>query len=397
MTQKELAKELQVKPQQIQRYEATRYASASLTRLLQVADALGIEMHEDVTVPSTEAVKVVWRRLSDVGIDREFVLSRLLPPGDAPIANKLSSGALLNMVKWLERVFGLGTSSLFGPGPVRLPGLALASARFKTSKVVDRRRLASYSVYAHCIAALVAETVPHLPVVIPHRLNPDEIHISVLGGRGYPTFDAALRFVWSLGIPVIPLSDSGTFHGACWRIGSRPVVVLKQRSQHESRWLFDLLHELYHTIEHLKTDDSMWLETDEIGRRESNETEELEANDFADEVVFDGVAEELAELAVGMANGKVQLLKAAVTTVAEAESVDVGALANYVAHRVSHGNVNWWGVANNLQRATEERTPFAIARDFLLANMDIGRLGTEDQGLVVRALQETREVKDGSR
>jgi ribosome-binding protein aMBF1 (putative translation factor) len=40
LTQKELAERLGVKEQQIQRYEATRYASASLTRILEVAWAL---------------------------------------------------------------------------------------------------------------------------------------------------------------------------------------------------------------------------------------------------------------------------------------------------------------------------------------------------------------------
>jgi len=40
LTQKELAERLGVKEQQIQRYEATRYASASLTRILEVARAL---------------------------------------------------------------------------------------------------------------------------------------------------------------------------------------------------------------------------------------------------------------------------------------------------------------------------------------------------------------------
>jgi ribosome-binding protein aMBF1 (putative translation factor) len=40
LTQKELAELLGVKEQQIQRYEATRYASASLGRVLEVARAL---------------------------------------------------------------------------------------------------------------------------------------------------------------------------------------------------------------------------------------------------------------------------------------------------------------------------------------------------------------------
>jgi ribosome-binding protein aMBF1 (putative translation factor) len=51
MTQKELADKLGLKEQQIQRYEATEYASASLTRVLKVLRACQVELtlaHEEV-------------------------------------------------------------------------------------------------------------------------------------------------------------------------------------------------------------------------------------------------------------------------------------------------------------------------------------------------------------
>jgi ribosome-binding protein aMBF1 (putative translation factor) len=43
LTQKELARRLGLREQQVQRYEATRYAGASLARLQAVADALGVQ------------------------------------------------------------------------------------------------------------------------------------------------------------------------------------------------------------------------------------------------------------------------------------------------------------------------------------------------------------------
>jgi hypothetical protein len=45
-----LAERLGLKEQQIQRYEATNYASASLSRVQQVARALGLRMHTDAVV-----------------------------------------------------------------------------------------------------------------------------------------------------------------------------------------------------------------------------------------------------------------------------------------------------------------------------------------------------------
>jgi len=49
VTQKDLGERLGVAAQQIQRWEATRYAGASLDRLQDTADALGIQIHETVT------------------------------------------------------------------------------------------------------------------------------------------------------------------------------------------------------------------------------------------------------------------------------------------------------------------------------------------------------------
>ncbi|HEV8634429.1 MAG TPA: helix-turn-helix transcriptional regulator [Chloroflexota bacterium] len=55
LSQKELARRLGMKEQQVQRYEATRYAGATLARVQAVADALGVEIHERVVLPAPGA------------------------------------------------------------------------------------------------------------------------------------------------------------------------------------------------------------------------------------------------------------------------------------------------------------------------------------------------------
>ena len=47
-SQKDLAEKLNLKPQQIQKYEATEYSSASLNRILSVMDALELELDGEV-------------------------------------------------------------------------------------------------------------------------------------------------------------------------------------------------------------------------------------------------------------------------------------------------------------------------------------------------------------
>jgi ribosome-binding protein aMBF1 (putative translation factor) len=51
LSQRELADRLGLKEQQIQRYEATDYRSASLSRLQKVVKALGIEVREEILLP----------------------------------------------------------------------------------------------------------------------------------------------------------------------------------------------------------------------------------------------------------------------------------------------------------------------------------------------------------
>ena len=54
LTQKDLADRLGLQEQQIQRYEATDYTAASVRRLKQVIEALGIRVHADVLLGTAE-------------------------------------------------------------------------------------------------------------------------------------------------------------------------------------------------------------------------------------------------------------------------------------------------------------------------------------------------------
>ena len=54
-SQRRLADELGMAEQQIQRYESTGYTSASLARLCDIVAALGVDVREVVSLPSTDA------------------------------------------------------------------------------------------------------------------------------------------------------------------------------------------------------------------------------------------------------------------------------------------------------------------------------------------------------
>lgn len=122
-------------------------------------------------------------------------------------------------------------------------------------------------------------------------------------------------------------------------------------------------------------------------RQESDE--EQEANIFAGDVMLDGRAEELAQMCVMAAGGKVPRLKSVVPMVAESENVEVGALANYLAFRLSLQKVNWWGAATNLQR--DGANPCEVARRWLLPRLSLDHLNDTDRYILTQALTDTEE------
>ncbi len=195
---------------------------------------------------------------------------------------------------------------------------------------------------------------------------------------------SSLHHAWDLGIPVLPLRDRGTFHGACWRYEGRNVVVLKQTSKYEARWLFDLLHELFHAAQRPTADRMEVIEADETSAERRNSDEEIAASQFAGDVTLDGRAEELAQACVGAANNAVERLKKIVPEVAAREGVDVGALANYLAFRLSWQGINWWGAAANLQ--TDNPDPWTTARDVFVERFPFALEVDLDRQLLDRAL-----------
>jgi HTH-type transcriptional regulator/antitoxin HigA len=89
LSQSDLAERLDMKPQQIQRYEATNYQSASLARLIEVAGILGVkasESFESLLETSSGAI-FSWADADDVTWSR-FPLKEMLKRGWFSLAPK---------------------------------------------------------------------------------------------------------------------------------------------------------------------------------------------------------------------------------------------------------------------------------------------------------------------
>jgi len=392
LTQQDLAERVGLKPQQIQRYEAERYAGASLTRLIEIVKALGVRISNDIFVPfSPSGFDGLVKKLSQVGVDRDFLTARLMDPRDTAIVqDELTYGpeeeaaSIGRTTDVLSRIYGWDRASLFSAPPLAPPAMAAAEARFKMPARREHSETSAYAAYAHYLALVVLSAVREAPAkVIPE--DPVVMRRSIIDAYGSVSLDSCLRFAWDLGVPILPLNDGGTFHGACWRVASRNVVVLKQRSPHQARWLFDLLHELYHASQFPDRERFEVIELDETSAERRESDEEIMASQYAGEVALDGRADEIAQLCVSAAGGSVQRLKGVVPRIADQESVDLGALANYLAFRLSWQGINWWGAAANLQRTDQD--PWMIARDIFFERFPFEQTDQIDRGLLERALE----------
>ena len=391
LSQRALAERLGLKEQQIQRYEAERYASASYQRLREVADALGVRIKNDILLPvAPSSFAGLVSKLRQVGLERDFLMSSLLTSADAARASGEVSGTnddcalTAKTGAVLERVFGWTRENIFGAQALVAPRFAAAEARFKMPANRAKAATSLYAAYANYLAVVALKGARSLPnAEIP--TNAATMRRCIRERHDRIDLKSALHTVWDLGIVVLPLRDRGVFHGACWRYQGRNVIVLKQTSAHEARWLFDLLHEFFHAGQRPEVDTLEVIELDETSVERRNSEEEIAASQFAGEVVLDGKAETLAQACVQAAHGSVERLKGVVPAIAAKHSVSVGALANYLAYRLSWQGVNWWGAAANLQ--ADDGGPWAIARDVFVERFPYEIDDELDRELLNRALQ----------
>jgi transcriptional regulator with XRE-family HTH domain len=379
LSQRSLAERLGLKEQQIQRYESTDYGSASLSRLRQVAAALSLS---ETYIPQTDVdSSALIKQLVDLGLDRTFVRRRIAPAALRESPKKGSNLApVIDLASRVGRVFGMDASSLLSGERIESDHHVLAAASFKMPKGTTSDRVAAYTVYAHYVALVALQATESIPRA---EVPSDPVEFRALWQKREPgnSFESLLRFVWGLGIPVVPLADAGGFHAAVWKSHGREVIVLKQGARRSSRWAFDLLHEIGHILSGLDGANGGVIDGDDMSIDEG----EQEANQFAGDVLLDGRAEALVQRCVDEAKGSVERLKGVVPRVASSEHVDTSALANYLAFRLSLTNsINWWGAATNLQSADDD--PWSMCRDVLIGRADLASLNPLDRDLLKQAL-----------
>jgi len=400
LTQKELAERLGMKEQQIQRYENTEYSAASFKTLVSIVEALDLKVTEDVFLPKESREKnILLAKLSDAGLDKSFIEKRIAPRDVAPFEYGLW---VEKTVEKLTSVFGWTSEQLLGDAPLVIGRDGSMLARFKMPVGANETYTSAYAQYAFTIANIIATHCTLDRKTIPQDYR--EVRKSILENHDGLTFETVLAYVTGLGIPVISLNDAGSLHGslhgsfhaATWRLQGRNVIVLKQTSRHASRWMFDLLHELYHASQSPDKKEFAVIELSETSDERRNDQEEIDANQFAAKVLLGESAELYVEECFKHAKGKMEWLKNAVTQVADKYHLDCGVLAYQVANQIDNQlnsrakntgeNVNWWGATNNVQTNTCEPGMLCFAN--LLSHFNIDRLNNHNRELIQQIASE---------
>jgi transcriptional regulator with XRE-family HTH domain len=390
-TQRQLAEKLGLKEQQVQRWEANDYAGASIETLKHIVGALGVEVRKEFFVSDEQLrPKLFLNNLTSAGIPKDLIFRRLFPANLATAFQGRESPdngfrTIIQAASLLSRVFSLPVAELLKPNPPQLNFGILAATRFKLPANTSKGSISAYTLYAHYLAAIVATCFEEKP---KRKLITDwhKLHTALTMPGSPMTFSKVINFAWDCGVLVLPLRDAGSFHGAVWNIGGRFVIVLKQTTPLASRWLYDLLHEIGHIACGHVTEDAVLIEAAEISPAIHATKDEDEANEWAEDVLFDGESDQIEQACAAASEGKTQRLKAVLPSVAKRYDLTVGALANHLAYRLAAQKQDWWGTAHNLQ--TDASDSFDEARRILLGRISLHRLPGSDRELLMRALTE---------
>lgn len=362
-----LAERSGLTPQTITRIEKG-YTDLSFVSLKKILASMGYTLkdlanEEQVTQTIEKSYSTLTKRLSKIGIDTSFVLKRILPRHISTAIQDHNGKApqllLDELTSYLTTIFGWSSNDIWSDKPLEFRQ-EVSMPLFKKPSNANENQVRAYSHYAYYIAKTVLKAKVEEEQKKSYPTDWEDFKNTLVGEYNGLSIDSILSYTWDLGICVIPLNDPGTFHGASWNIDGQHVIILKQTTEHHAKWIYNLLHELYHVFYHLEESNTSVIELEEVSPFPSNDSiEEREANSFANLVLFGTNAEELAQDVVKAANWKTELLKSAIQKVASEKKVRVDFLANYIAYRLSVTGQNWWGTANNLQ--VIEPNPYQVS------------------------------------
>jgi hypothetical protein len=333
---------------------------------------------KEVAMTQVQAVQVpirmadLYQRLASVGLTKAFLLKQALPDWWCDEYEE-TEGAVVTAAAHVSKRLNLDLKSLLDEQAQ--PRFVLTSQpKYKVQSGTDPQQLPVPSAIAAKVADVVAFAckMPYQPI---EHLSVAAIREEILKGRQGVDLEGVLDFCWSRGIPVIHFSrfPEGVrkFQGMAACFYQRPVIVLSLNASSPSRLLFIAAHELGHILKGHLNLMSEGLLVDEAIKLESQDDEEIEANEVA------------TELLLGRPDKFYGQLRNYTASQLAEYAVRVG-LADRISPGVVALNYGWykkhWGSANGALKLLEPNAnaPQQINR-YLLEHLDWNAMGNDYQ------------------
>lgn len=266
LTQTDLAQRLDMKPQQIQRYESERYSSASMRRLLEIASVLNIQKKEKA------AIQLKQCQLNNDDWNT-FPVQEMYKRGWF----EGFTGSLKQAVKNAEEL----VSSFFSCAGIENYSAALHRKKIRSGSKLDPYALLAWQ--ARVIQRALLEPIESQfnPAIVTDEWIKKLVSLS----RSKFSPKLAKEFLQEHGIYVIvePHLPGTHLDGAALKLrDNAPIIALTLRHDRIDNFWYVLLHELGHVVKHLTIDADLEF-FDDCDADTGSEKLELEADQFADE------------------------------------------------------------------------------------------------------------------
>jgi Zn-dependent peptidase ImmA (M78 family) len=232
-------------------------------------------------------IKAFYQRLAGLGFPRKFVREVLLPDWWCDEYEQ-QGGAVVEAAAYVSRRTNFDFSALLDEEQalfLREGG----NPCYKVRQGTQEGSLTNARAMAERVAELIAYACTQ-PLRSFENLDAEAIREEILSGSDFVTLENLLIFSWESGIPVIHTNcfPTGTgqkkFDGMVGEYGDRPVILISNNRK-SSAWLaFIVAHELGHIVcGHVKGSSII---DEKIEPNEQEDEQELEADQFAIEVLF---------------------------------------------------------------------------------------------------------------
>lgn len=220
----ELAERSGITAQTISRIEKghTDVGFSTLRKLLacmgySLKDLATEEFEMEIETESEKTYTQLLKRLGKCGVDTNLLANRVIPKNihKALSTSKSKQPSLLlnEAVSYISTVFGWSQDEVWSSNNLQIPTNAYSEALFKMPINANINQIKAYAHYGYYLAKVALKAFNIKPV-LDYPSDTNDFKKVLIEHYDGVNLESIIRYAWDMGIIVLPLNDSGLFHGA---------------------------------------------------------------------------------------------------------------------------------------------------------------------------------------